>query len=142
MSQPIKRHLRVGGAPEDDEGQLIVRMHPDDMPKGIRFNNYIHLSTKDARITCKVRNNELAEIPRPRVHQININRKLRERLRIKTGAVYNFYVSKALSWKTPSYVMRYHPNATARRNMRLKTFGAIAGITAIICWALYYVLWY
>jgi len=142
MSQPIKRHLRVGGAPQDDESKLLVRMHPDDVPKGMKFNRYIHLSTGNARITCMVRNNELAEIPHPRVHHININRKLRENLHIKSGAVYNFYVSKAPSWKAPLYIIRYHPRGSARRNMSFKLFGAFAFVIAIIGTALYYSLWY
>ena len=143
MSQPIKRHLRVGGAPEYDEGKLVVRMHKDDLPKGIKWDSYIHLKAKDIKVTCKVRNNELAEVSHPRVHQININRDLRLLLKIKTNAVYDFYVTKASSWKAPSYVMQYHPKATARRNMRLKVFGTIAVvIAAAIAGALYYFLWY
>jgi len=142
MARPIKRHLKVGGAPQDDEGMLVVRMHPEDLPKGIKWNRYIHLSAKSAKITCKVRNNERAEVPHPRVHQININRKLRDRLRIKSGTVYNFYVSKAPFWKAPSYVMRYHPSRTAKQIMLLKILGATAVVLAVIGGVLYYFLWY
>ena len=142
MSKPIKRHLKVGGAPEDDEGTLIVRMHPDDLPKGIKWNRYIYLSVKDSKIACRVRNNELAEVPHPRVHQININKKLRNVLKIKSGTVYDFYVSKASVWKAPSYVMKFHPNSTARRNMLLRIIGAIAAIMIVIGGVLYYFLGY
>lgn len=142
MSQPIKRHLKVGGAPEDDEGSLIVRMHPDDLPKGIKWNRYIHLSARNAKITCRVRNNERAEIPHPRVHQININRNLRDLLRVKSGTVYDFYLSKASFWKAPSYVMLYHPNGIARRNMLLRILAATVVVLAVIGGVLYYFLGY
>jgi len=142
MSRPIKRHLKVGGAPGDDEGRLVVRMHPDDLPKGIKWNRYIHLSARNAKITCRVRNNELAEVPHPRVHQININRNLRDLLRIKSGTVYDFYLGKAPFWKAPAYVMRYHPDGTARLNMLLRILGAIAVVLAVIGGVLYYFLGY
>ncbi|MDY6892788.1 MAG: hypothetical protein SVO26_03610 [Chloroflexota bacterium] len=143
MPQPIKRHLRVGGAPEYDEGELVIRMHKDDLPKGIQWDDYIHLNVRDIKLTCKVRTNELAEVPQPRVHQVNINRALRQFLKIKTNSVYDFYVTKACSWKSPSYVMQYHPKATARRNMRLKVFGIIAVIIAAAAGvASFYFLWY
>ena len=142
MSRPIKRHLKVGGSPQDDEGMLVVRMHPDDLPKGIKWNNYIHLSAKSSKISCRVRNNEMAEVPHPRVHQININRKLRDRLGIKSGTVYDFWVSKAPFWKAPSYVLRYHPNGAARRNMFLRILGAIAVVLAVIGGVSYYFLEY
>ena len=142
MARPIKRHLKVGGAPEDDEGILVVRMHPEDLPKGIKWNRYIHLSARDAKITCRVRNNELAEVPHPRVHQININRNLRDLLRVKSGTVYDFYVSKAPFWKAPSYVILYHPSGRARRKMLLKILGAIALALAVAGGAVYYFLWY
>ena len=142
MSKPIKRHLRVGGAPEDDESELVVRMHQDDLPKGIRWNSYIHLRAKATTITCRVRNNDLAEIPHPRVHQVNINRSLRGLLGIKSGAVYDFYVTKAPFWKAPSYVMQYHPSSTARRNMLLTVIGAIVGVLAVVGLLLYFLVWY
>jgi hypothetical protein len=140
MSKPIKRHLKVGGAPEDDEGTLIIRMHPDDLPKGIKWNRYIYLTVKDSKIACRVRNNELAEVPHPRVHQININKNLRNALKIKLGTVYDFYVSKASFWKAPSYIMRYHPDRTARRNTLLLILGAVAAVLIIIGGVLYYFL--
>jgi len=96
MARPIKRHLKVGGAPEDDEGMLVVRMHPEDLPRGIKWNRYIHLSAKNAKITCRVRNNERAEVPHPRIHQININKKLRERLGIRSGTVYDSFLCSAV----------------------------------------------
>ena len=142
MSKPIKRHLKVGGAPEDDEDTLIIRMHPDDLPKGIKWNRYIHLDVKDSKIACRVRNNELAEVPHPRVHQININKKLRNVLKIKSGTVYDFYVSKASFWKAPAYVMKYHPDMTAKRNMLLKIIGTVAAILIVIGGVLYYFLGY
>ncbi len=142
MSRPIKRHLKVGGAPEDDEGSLVVRMHPDDLPKGIKWNRYIHLSARDAKITCRVRNNELAEVPHPRVHQININRNLRDLLRVKSGSVYDFYLRKAPFWKAPSYVMLYHPSGIVRRNMVLRLLAATVVVLAVIGGVLYYFLGY
>ncbi len=142
MSQPIKRHLKVGNAPQDDEGILLIRMHPDDLPKGIKWNSYIHLLVKDAKITCRVRNNELAEVPHPRIHQININRNLRDVLRIKSGKIYDFYITKASAWKAPSYVIRYHPNRTARRYTLFKVLGAIGTILIAVGGALYYFLGY
>lgn len=142
MSQVFKRYLKVGGAPKADENELIVRIHPDDKPKGINWGDYIHLSTNRARITCKLRSNELREVEHPRIHQININRGLRNILGIRTGTVYNFYISKASSWKAPSYIMHYHPKSTVRRNMRLKIYGAIAGIIVIIGVYLYALIWY
>lgn len=142
MAGLIKRHLKVGGAPEDDEGMLVVRMHPEDLPKGIKWNRYIHLSAKNAKISCRVRNNERAEVPHPRIHQININKKLRERLGIRSGTVYDFYVSKAPFWKAPSYVLRYHPSKTARRIMLLNILMATAVVLSVIGGVLYYFLWY
>jgi hypothetical protein len=142
MAKPIKRHLKVGTAPEDDEDTLIVRMHPDDLPKGIKWNRYIHLHVRDGKISCKVRNNELAEIPHPRIHQININRALRNVLGIKSGTIYDFYVSKALILKAPYYVLKYHPYRAARRNMLLKIFGVIITVCIVIGAILYYFLGY
>ena len=118
MSKPVKRHLKVGNSPEGDEGVLVIRMHPDDIPRGVKWNNYIHLLVRDARVTCRVRNNEVTEVPQPRTHQININKDLREALGLQSGKVYDFYLKKAPFWKAPSYVVRYHPNRSARRWMR------------------------
>jgi len=137
MAKPVKRHLKVGTSPEGDESELVIRMHPDDMPKGIRWNNYIHLLVRDARITCRVRNNEVTEVPQPRVHQININKDLREALGLQAGKVYDFYVRKASFWKAPAYVVRYHPSRSARRWTLAKALAALAaGI--VICSGLIY----
>jgi hypothetical protein len=138
MAKPIKRHLKVGYAPADDEGALIIRMHPEDLPKGMKWTKYIHLLVNDERLTCRVRNNELVEVPQPRVHQININNRLRELLGIKSGTVYDFYVTKASSLKAPYYVLRYHPDRVARRNMVFKVCGAVTAICAIIGGTSYY----
>jgi hypothetical protein len=140
MAHTIKRHLKVGNAPVDDEDVLMVRMHPEDLPRGIKWNKYIHLLVKHEKLTCRVRNNEMAEIPHPRVHQININNKLRELLGIRTGTVYDFYVTNASSWKAPYYVLRYHPDSTARRNTLLKILGAVTVILAIVVGISYYLL--
>jgi hypothetical protein len=142
MTQTIKRHLKVGNAPEYDEGRLLIRMHRDDLPKGIKWNRYISLTVKNSTITCKVRNNELTEVPHPRVHQININKSLREVLRIRTNTVYDFYVSKAARWKGPFYVLKHHPSPAARRNTLLKLLGVAAFIIAVIGVALYYSIWH
>jgi len=138
MAKPIKRHLRIGNAPAQDEGKLLVRMHRDDLPKGTKWNRYIHLTTKNTRITCKVRNNELVEVPHPRVHQLNINKHLRQILGIKTGSVYDFYVSKASFLRAPSYVLRFHPNKTVRQNMFTKIVLALVLILAMLGAAIYY----
>ena len=134
--------MKVGTAPEDDEGTLIIRMHPDDLPKGIKWNKYIHLHVKDTTISCRVRNNAVVEVPHPRVHQININRDLRNTLGIKSGQVYDFYISKASRLKAPYYVIRYHPNRIARRNMIFKILGTIGAIIIVIGGTLYYFLGY
>lgn len=131
MAHRIKRHLKVGNGPADDEGSLMVRMHPEDLPRGIRWNRYIHILVKDIKLTCRVRNNELVEVPQPRLHQININNGLRDYLGLKSGTVYDFYITKASRWMAPLYVLRYHPNQTARRNMLLIILGAIIFIIAI-----------
>lgn len=138
MAHRIKRHLKVGNGPADDEGSLMVRMHPEDLPRGIKWNSYIHVLVKDIKLTCRVRNNELVEVPQPRVHQININNELRDFLGLKSGTVYDFYVTKAPSWVAPLYVLRYHPDQTARRNMLLKIFGAAIVIIAIAGGLSYY----
>ena len=142
MSPIVKRYLSVRGAPEVDENELLVRMHPDDKPKGINWGNYIHLSTKRARVTCKLRSNEILELEHPRIHQLNINIHLRSILGIRAGTVSDFYISKASSWKAPSYIMQYHPNDVIRAHMRLKIYGAVAGIIVIIGVTLYASIWY
>jgi len=138
MSKPIKRHLKVGRAPEYDNDILIVRMHGDDLPKGIKWNSYIHLAANDTKISCKVRTNQMAEIPEPRIHQININRKLRDDLGIKSGRLYDFYVRKAPFWKAPYYIIKCHPNRNDRRNMILKLCGVVIVALAVIGGASYY----
>ena len=138
MAHRIKRHLKVGNGPADDEGCLMVRMHPEDLPRGIKWNSYIHILVKDIKLTCKVRNNEMVEVPQPRLHQININNGLRDFLRLKSGTVYDFYVTRASRWMAPLYVLRYHPDQTARRNMLLKILGAAIVIIAVAGGLSYY----
>ncbi len=138
MSKLMKRHLKVGNSPEGDEGTLVIRMHPEDMPKGIRWNSYIHLLVRDGKITCRVRNNEMAEVPHPRIHQININKDLREVLGLQSGKVYDFYVRKASFWKAPAYVIRYHPSRSARRWMLARALAVLAAGIAVASGLLYY----
>ncbi len=137
----VKRHLKVGNSPEGDEGALVVRMHPDDLPKGMKWNSYVHLLVEDAKITCRVRNNELVEVPQPRIHQININKDLRDTLGIRSGKVYDFYVTKASLCKAPSYVIRYHPSRAARRYMLARVLGVLGATAVIIGGLLYFLLW-
>ena len=138
MARRIKRHLKVGSGPTDDQESLIVRMHPEDMPTGINWNSYIHILVKDVKLTCRVRNNELVEVAQPRIHQININNELRDFLGLKSGTVYDFYITKALSWLAPLYVLRYHPNQTARRNMLLQLIGVAIIVVAVAGGLAYY----
>ena len=142
MSQPIKRHLKVGAAPEYDEGKLIVRMHRDDLPGGIRWNRYVNLTVKNSTVTCKVRNNELTEVPHPRAHQINVNRSLRELLSIRTNTVYDFYVTKAPRWRGPLYVVKYHPSPAARRKTLLGLIGIAVLMAAVVGGVVYYFVQY
>ncbi len=138
MSKPIKRHLRIGNAPAQDEEKLLVRMHREDLPKGTKWNSYIHLSTKNQTITCKVRNNDLAEVPHPRIHQLNINRHLRKMLEVKTGIVYDFYLKRAPFWRAPFYALRFHPQKTARQNAFTILMVAFVLMLAIIGVAVYF----
>ncbi|UCC59536.1 MAG: hypothetical protein JSV02_07205 [Dehalococcoidia bacterium] len=138
MAHRIKKHLKVGNGPAVDEGSLTIRMHPEDLPRGIKWGRYIHLRVKNAKLTCKVRNNEMVEVPQPRLHQININNELMDFLGLKSGTIYDFYITKALSWMAPLYVLRYHPNQTTRRKMLLKIFGVVTVITAIAVGLAYY----
>ena len=138
MPKPIKRHLKVGRAPEYDNDILIVRMHAEDLPKGIKWNNYIHLAANDSTVTSRVRTNQMAEISEPRIHQININRTLRDNLGIRSGRLYDFYVRKAAFWKAPYYVIKYHPNRVVRRNTILKLCAAAIVALAVIGGVSYY----
>ena len=139
MSRTIKRHLKVGDVPEFDEDFLIVRMHSEDMPKGIKWNNYIHLSTNNAKIACKVRTSDMAEISHPRIHKISINRKLRETLGIKSGLTYDFYIQKALFLKAPYFIIKYHPDRAAKRRTIIKlAVASVLVIAAIIGLSLYF----
>ena len=142
MSKPVKRHLKVGTAPESDEDELLIRMHADDLPKGIKWNKYIHVFVQDSKISCRVRTNQVAEVQEPRIHQININRALREYLSIKSNKVYDFYLGKASRLKIPYYVLKYHPDRNKKRNMLLKMIGTSIFILAIIGGVLYYFLGY
>lgn len=115
-------------------------MHRDDLPGGIKWNRFIRLSTGKSKITCKVRNNELAEVPRPRVHQININKSLRELLGVKAGDFYDFYVSKAPSWGAPIYDLRFNPDRTKRRKALVTTLVIAVAVLGAAGGALYYFL--
>jgi hypothetical protein len=132
MLHLVKRHLTVGNSPESDEGALMVRMHQDDLPKGTKWNNYVLLLVGDARIACRVRNNELVEVPHPRTHQININKDLRDVLQLKPGKVYDFYLKKASRWRAPLYVIRYHPSRKARRYMIAKVLATLVAAAGIL----------
>lgn len=138
MARFVKRHLKVGNSPEWDEGALMVRLHPDDLPKGIKWNSYVHLRIRGAKTTCRVRDNDMAEVPHPRVHQININRDLRDAMGLKVGKVYDCYLKKAPRWKAPLYVMRYHPMRSARRRMLARVLGALATTAVAVGLLLYF----
>ena len=117
-------------------------MHETDTPEGIKWGNYISLSANKRKITCKVLSNAMAEIRKPREHQISINKHLKSRLNIKSGATVDFYVKKASRLKTPYYVARYHPDKAVRRVTFWKMFGVsilLAAVTTIV--ALYFLLW-
>ena len=102
----------------------------------------MNLTVKNSTITCKVRNNELTEVPHPRAHQINVNRSLRELLSIRTNTVYDFYVTKAPRWRGPLYVFKYHPSPAARRRTLLGLIGVAVLIAAVIGGAVYYFVQY
>lgn len=142
MARPVKRHLKIGATPHLDEGELFVRMHKDDVPKDMKWGNYIRLSANKSSITCKVLSNAMAEIKPPRAHQISINKHLKDILGVKPGTTANFYISKASSVKAPFYIMRYHPNKAVRRKVFWKTSGVIVvAIIVIVLVALYFQLW-
>ncbi len=117
-------------------------MHEDDIPKGIKWGRYIHLSTNDNRVTCKVLSNAMAEIKPPRAHQISINKHLKDILGVKQGTTGNFYISKASFWKRSLYIIRYHPDAAVRRRAFWKTSGVFAAVIIVITLAaLYFTVW-
>lgn len=142
MARPVKRHLKIGATPHLDENELFVRMHDDDIPKGVVWGRYIHVSTNNKRISCRVLSNAMAEIKAPRAHQISINKHLRDILEVKQGTNANFYVSKASRLKVPYYKIRYHPDAVVRRRVLLKTFGIIVLVLIVITIvSLYFSMW-
>lgn len=142
MARPVKRHLMIGAVPYLDETELLVRMHEEDVPRGVKWGRYIHMSANDSHITAKVFSNAMAEIEKPRMHQISLNKHLRDRLEVKPGTTVDFYLSKASRLKAPYYLIRYHPVPALRRRVLLKTLGWATILVAIVAVvALYFVQW-
>ena len=142
MARPVKRHLKIGATPHLDEEELIVRMHENDIPAGIRWGNYIRLSANKKHVACKLQSNAMAEIKAPRVHQISINKHLKNKLGVKPGATVDFYISKASFLKAPYYTMRYHPSSGARKRAFWKTFGTFTAVAIVVTLVvLYFLLW-
>lgn len=143
MARPVKRHLKVGATPHLDEERLFIRMHEDDVPEGIKWGNYVRVSTNEACVAGKILSNAMAEIKQPRIHQISLNRHLKEILGVKPGATADFYISKAAFWKAPYYTIRYHPSSAVRKRTLWRTFGVITAVVAVIVVAvLYFALWH
>jgi len=142
MARPVKRHLMIGAVPELDETGLLVRMHEEDVPRGVKWGNYIHLSANNSHVTARVFSNAMAEIEKPRTHQISLNKHLKDRLGVQPGMTVDFYLSKASRLKAPYYLVRYHPMPARRRRVLLKTLGwaaVLAAIAAVV--ALYFLQW-
>ncbi len=142
MGKPVKRHLTIGATPHLDEDWLIIRMHESDLPQGIKFGNYLRVTLGNKTVVGKLRNNAMAEIKEPRVHQISLNKRLKQILAVKAGVTGDFYLSKATSLKVPYYTLRYHPSSSARKRVIWRTLGVVALFVTIVTLAiLYYLMW-
>lgn len=142
MRKPVKRHLVVGATPHLDEDWLIIRMHENDLPQGLKFGKYIRVKLGNKTVVAKLRSNAMAEIKEPRVHQISLNKRLKQILAVKTGVTGDFYLSKATSLKAPYYTVRYHPSSSARKRVIWRTLGIVVLFIAIITLAiLYFLMW-
>ena len=108
MPKTYKFHLRVREADEADFGRSIVRIHKNDKPQGILWGKPIDISLdKKNWVTCKLE--PAGETGIGRIYIDVHTRGLINRHAIgipiaKLHEACNFYIRKAIRWKTITFI--------------------------------------
>ena len=109
MSRIYELLLRVREADEADYGQSIVRIHSDNKPQGIRWDDRINISMDRKNwITCKLE--PAGDIGAGKIyisiHLRGLLNKDTDVSRIaRLGVPCSFYIRKASPWKVLSYTI-------------------------------------
>jgi hypothetical protein len=132
--------LRLVDAYAGDYARLVVRIHNDDKPKGIRWYRYISIALDGKYwITSKVEpSGATGKV------KIYVNPHLRGLLNntavdgpiAQLGMPCSLYIRKTPAWKEALYIMRHHPDDTLRAKTLLEVCLAVIAVTAGILVAL------
>ena len=108
MSRIFELYLRVREADEADFEQPIVRIHQDNKPQGIRWDDNINISLDRKNwITCKLKPADYIGSGKMYIgiHLRGLLNKDTSGIQIaKIGEPCNFYMRKASYWKALLYV--------------------------------------
>jgi hypothetical protein len=134
-------YLRVHDADSDDYDRLVVRLHEDDKPEGIKWGQYIDISLDEKHwVTAKLEPSGLTGMGKIYIHHLlrgTLNRITARKSTGMVGTLCYFYIRKAPSWKEPFYIINYHPNTSVRTRTRLKLYWGLVKTAVVLgeCYA-------